>query len=105
MVLVYVMVGTGCRTGASDSTGDDSAPPTTTVEVSCDTPVEILDSDGNSTGYVQCEDGAINRVEAVECDATVDTCRGEPDCPEDEYCTTIESPAGFTCQPSGSATD
>lgn len=90
----------GCI-GKGDDSGDDSGTDTGTSFVGCEGEVEILDAEGVSTGYVRCDDGAVNRVAPRTWDPTIDAarCTGEEidrSCETDADCT--DSPHGACIQ-------
>ena len=58
----------------------------------CTSPTSILLADGSASGFVRCEDGAINRVSAEAVDPTIDT----PACVGDEEVRACESDAECT---------
>lgn len=76
---------TGCDPKDEDTDTGTSLP-------GCEGEVEILDEAGVSTGYVRCDDGAINRVAPRTWDPTIDAprCTGEElerSCEADTDCT------------------
>lgn len=58
----------------------------------CVSPTSILLADGSASGFVRCEDGAVNRVSAEAVDPTIDT----PACVGDEEVRACETDAECT---------
>lgn len=90
----------GCLSKDDDS-GTDSGIDTGTSFVGCEGEVEILDEAGVATGYVRCDDGAVNRVAPRTWDPSIDAarCTGEEidrSCEVDADCT--DSPHGACIQ-------
>jgi hypothetical protein len=92
----------GDESGTSPGTTVDSSTDTSVVTTltPCESPSNILDSNGDPTGLVRCSDGSVNRVAAIPTDATFlgTECDGTPDsrsCDTDADCT--EGPNG-KCQ-------
>lgn len=60
-------------------------PPGTTPATVCDGATWVLTSDGFYTGFAQCPDGTVHRVEEAPCDASIpgDPCGGDE---QDRFC-------------------
>ncbi len=56
----------GCGNGVDTSGHDDTSE--TAAPAVCENPSEIELTEGGASGYVRCEDGSVNRVEAVDLD-------------------------------------
>lgn len=111
--------GCGDKDDEDDGSGTDSGG--TSVVASCVDPVDILDPAGLPTGFVRCDDGAVDRVAARDWDPTITgercagkelerACEVDADCTDSAHgaCLTVTYEGGFgdACQCSYScATD
>lgn len=80
---------TGSRAGGDEGT---QAPPEPAPDLSCDGDTLLTDASGARTGFAQCADGSLHRVEAVACTVPdpANACPGgkdvEGDCKVDADC-------------------
>ncbi len=100
-VLIATVVLTQCRVGCGTNGESGAETASDSYVLECEEPSEILLVTGEASGYVRCEDGSVNRVEAVvldpmqyverihECSDDVATddsdCRSDLDCDLQEW--------------------
>jgi len=89
-----VLLGSGCGARVSlEDTGGGTAPSASSTTTVCDDPTQIVQAGGEPSGFVECSDGFIHRLERVTCaepkeQAACDFTPGKaPECLVDGDCT------------------
>jgi hypothetical protein len=89
-------LGVGCDAEVADTPPDggtpDARPPDAAAPAACTKPTPVLNAAGEASGWVRCEDGALNRLAAGTCDqpppGTACTESGVGECAADSDCGT-----------------